>query len=135
MTMRARGVTDAELAILKVLWERESATIRELTDVLYPEGGSAHYATVQKLLDRLKGKGYVGRRAEGRLHHYHAEVARSGLIVETLRDTADKLCDGSMAPMLTQLVSSAKLSPDDVAALRKLVDDLDSPERSGKGKS
>ena len=59
-------VPDAELAVLKVLWERDSATIRELTDVLYPEGDTAHYATVQKLLVRLQGRGCVDRRRKGR---------------------------------------------------------------------
>ena len=110
MTMRARGVTDAELAILKVLWERESATIRELTDVLYPEGGSAHYATVQKLLERLQAKGCVSRRPDGRAHIYSATIAREELITHRLRDTAEKLCGGSLTPLLTQLVGDSDLS-------------------------
>ncbi len=46
-------VTDAELAILKSLWELGPSTIRQLSDRLYPGGEAAHYATVQKLLDRL----------------------------------------------------------------------------------
>ena len=47
-------VTDAELAVLQTLWEQGEATIRQLTDVLYPEGKAAHYGTVQKLLERLE---------------------------------------------------------------------------------
>ena len=43
-------VTDAELAVLQALWERGTATIRQLTDALYPGGGPAQYGTVQKLL-------------------------------------------------------------------------------------
>ena len=48
---------DAELAVLQQLWERGPATIRQLTDALYPEGTDAYYATVQKLLERLEAKG------------------------------------------------------------------------------
>ena len=52
-------VTDAELAVLEVLWERGSATRRQLADALYPGGGPAHYTTVQKLIERLQTKGHV----------------------------------------------------------------------------
>ena len=56
-----RNVTDTELAVLKALWERGASTIRQLTDELYPEGSTAHYATVQKLLERLREKSCVSR--------------------------------------------------------------------------
>ena len=56
-----QDLPDAELAVLNELWDRGPATIRQLTDSLYPEGTGAHYATVQKLLERLEGKGCVAR--------------------------------------------------------------------------
>src|SRR6266849_6265789 len=52
MARTPQDVTDTELSILQALWDRQPATIRQLTDRLYPGGGAAHYATVQKLLDR-----------------------------------------------------------------------------------
>ncbi|MBV8312119.1 MAG: BlaI/MecI/CopY family transcriptional regulator, partial [Planctomycetaceae bacterium] len=57
----ARDITEAELAVLRILWDRGMATIRQLTDVLYPGGGAAQYATVQKLLDRMEAKEFVRR--------------------------------------------------------------------------
>ncbi|MBV9122830.1 MAG: BlaI/MecI/CopY family transcriptional regulator, partial [Planctomycetes bacterium] len=57
MARTPRDVTDTELAILEVLWERGQATRRQLMDALYPGGGPAQYATIQKLLERLEGKG------------------------------------------------------------------------------
>ena len=60
MPRTPRDVTETELAILQILWERRRATRRQITDVLYPGGDDAHYATVQKLLERLEAKGYVG---------------------------------------------------------------------------
>jgi len=115
-------VTDAELAVLKILWDQGSSTIRRITDLLYPRGETSHYATVQKLLERLQAKSCVGRRAEGRGHAYNATVERNDLIAHRLRETADKLCEGSLPPLLTHLVSSTRLSPEALAALRAIVD-------------
>ena len=58
-----RDVTERELAVLQALWDAGPTTIRRLTDALYPGGGATHYATVQKLLDRLESKDCVRRRA------------------------------------------------------------------------
>ena len=61
MARNPQDVTETELAVLQVLWDEGPATIRRLTDVLYPSGGTALYATVQKLLERLEAKGCVRR--------------------------------------------------------------------------
>ncbi len=118
-------VTEAELGVLKALWRRGAATIRELTSELYPEGGTSHYATVQKLLERLAGKGCVSREPRGRANVYRAAVGRGELISRRLQATADSLCQGSLTPLLTHLVGSARLSPEDLATLRELVEGLD----------
>jgi predicted transcriptional regulator len=115
-------VTETELAILKALWRRGAATIRELTDELYPAGGTSHYATVQKLLERLEGKGHVSREPRGRANLYRATVGRGELISRRLQATADSLCEGSLTPLLTHLVGAARLTPEDLSALRELVD-------------
>ena len=123
------SVTDAELQVLKTLWELETATIRQLTDRLYPAGGASHYATVQKLLERLESKSYVRRRQRDRVNVFKATVDRSALIAGRLRETADRLCDGSLTPVLTQLVSSAALSTGELEALRELVERHDAGKR------
>jgi predicted transcriptional regulator len=124
MSRRSRDVTDAELDVLRVLWGSGAATIRALTERLYPGGGTSAYATVQKLLDRLEEKGHVARRPEGRQNVYSARVRREDLVARRLRDTADQLCDGSLTPLLTQLVSAGRLSRDELKELRRLVDRL-----------
>lgn len=124
-------VTDAELAVLEQLWEAGPATIRDLTDRLYPDGGVAAYGTVQKLLERLGGKACVAREAHGRVHVYRAVVDRPQLIAMSLRATADKLAGGSLTPLLTQLVAADDLSADELRELRVMVDRM-ARERSGK---
>jgi len=125
MRRNGREITNTELEVLRQLWRRDDATIRELTDALYPDGGHAHYATVQSLLDRLQGKGFVDREKDGRVNRYRASISRAELVSRRLRATADALCDGAMAPLLTHLVDNADLQPDEITALRKLVDQLD----------
>ena len=75
----AEDVTETELAILQVLWERGEATRRQIADVLYPGGGEAHYATVQNLLLRLERKGFV-RHDQGGVLVFSAMVDRDELI-------------------------------------------------------
>jgi predicted transcriptional regulator len=117
-------VTDAEREVLRVLWDAGPAPIRALVDRLYPGGGNSEYATVQKLLERLEDKGHVTRKLVGRQNVFTARVRREDLVARRLRDTADELCDGSLTPLLTHLVSSARLSDDELAELRRLVDEL-----------
>lgn len=122
---RRRSVPDAELAVLEVLWARGHATIREITEILYPGGQTSHYTTVQKLLDRLRERKCVTRRRRGRVHLYAPRIERAELIREQLRDAADKLCGGSFGPLLTQLVDPRGLSTDEIRALRTLAERLD----------
>ena len=125
MRENAGRVTETELAVLKLLWSRGASTIRQLTDRLYPGGGASHYATVQKLLERLEAKGCVRCARQERVNVYSSAIGRTDLIARRLRETADQLCDGSLTPLLTHLVGSRELSHEELAALRDLVERLD----------
>lgn len=125
-----RDVTDTELAILQQLWDHGARTIRQLTEALYPGGGQAQYATVQKLLDRLTEKGHVRRDRSGSAHVFSAAVAREELIGRRLRDVAEKLCGGSLTPLLTHLVKTRRLSDQERQELRDLIDEQDQQPES-----
>ena len=118
MARRAtEDVTDTELAILQVLWDRGEATRRQVTDALYPGGGESHYATVQNLLGRLERKGFARRdRGDGTLS-FAATVDRDELIRRRLQGVADKLCGGAVAPLVMNLVRSRPLSAAEVEEL------------------
>ena len=119
----ADDVTETELAILQVLWERGEATRRQITDSLYPGGGEAHYATVQNLLGRLERKGFVRHeRGEGVLS-FMATVDRDELIRRRLQGLADKLCGGAMAPLVMNLVRSQPLTAAEVEELTAFLRD------------
>src|SRR5579871_5564844 len=123
-------VTDAELAVLQALWERGSATIRQLTDALYPSGTEAHYATVQKLLERLEAKGHIVRDRSGHAHRFRARTDRDTLVGHRLRAMAEKLCGGLMAPLLTHLVRAEALTAKERQELRDLIDKMDRKNKS-----
>ena len=132
MARTPQDITDAELAVLELLWERGPATIRQLTDVLYPDGGAAQYATVQKLLERLEAKGGVERNRRAAIHVFAAALERADLIGRKLRAVADKLCGGSLTPLLTHLVQGSKLSARERQELRALIEELDRKNRPKK---
>ncbi len=123
--MSALKITDTELEVLKVLWNNGASMIREITDALYPDGGVAHYATVQKLLDRLRSKLCVRRTRCGRGHIYSASVPRTDLISTSLEETAAKLCGGSFTPLLTHLIDSRRRSREELGTLKDLVRQLE----------
>src|SRR5262245_48030639 len=117
-------VTDAELAVLQTLWDRGRATIRELADVLYPGGKAAQYGTVQKLLERLEDKGCVTRDRGPWPHVFAPAIDRETLIGWRLRDTAEKLCGGSLTPLLLHLLRSEQYSAKERQELWAFLDQL-----------
>src|SRR5262245_31831972 len=128
MARTPRDVTDTELALLQALWERGPATIQQLTETLYGQSTAGKYGTVQKLLDRLEGKGFVARRRAAPAHIFRACVAREELIGRRLQDMAEKLCGGSLTPLLTHLVRARPLSASERQELRDLIERADEAE-------
>jgi BlaI family penicillinase repressor len=121
----AQDITESELAVLRILWDRGPATIRQLTDVMYPQGEAAQYATVQKLLDRMEAKEYVRRDRTMFVHIFRSVLDRDELIGRRLRSLAEMLCDGSLTPLLTHLARAKDLTDDDRLALRAIVEEPD----------
>jgi predicted transcriptional regulator len=114
-------VTDAELAVLNVLWERGPSTRRQLTDALYPGGGPSAYTTVQKLLERLEKKELVRGSSGPGVRTFTVLVQREQLINRRLYDVAEKLCGGSLTPLLMNLVRGQTLTAEELAELQELI--------------
>ncbi len=125
MARPQRDVTEAELAILQVLWEEGSATVRRLIERLYPEERASAHPTVQKLLERLEAKGCISRDRSGPVQVIAPAIRREALIRRRLRDVANDLCGGSLAALLSHLVNPGKVSPRDRQALRDFLQQLE----------
>jgi len=119
-----QDVTDAELAILELLWDHGPASVRQLAEQLYQKSSASQHATVQKLLERLEAKGCVRRDRGTWPHTFAAAIERGDLIGRQLQQTANKLCDGSLQPLLTHLVRAGQLSAEERQSLRSLLDEL-----------
>jgi BlaI family transcriptional regulator, penicillinase repressor len=129
MAKPPQDVTDAELAVLQALWSQGPATIRQLTEAIYPHGGPAYYATVQKLLERLEGKDCIRRERTEGAHVFSPVLGSEELIGRRLRAMAEKLCGGSLTPLLTHLVRAERLTAKQRQELRALIDQLDQKPR------
>lgn len=121
----SKDVTEAELTILQAIWEHGPATIRQLAERVYGEGGASAYATVQKLLDRLETKGDVVRDRSESVHVFRAATDRDELIGRKLQAVAETLCGGSLTPLLSHLVQGGRLSEQERSDLRSLIERLD----------
>lgn len=122
MGREAQDVTESELGLLQVLWARGRCSTRQITDLLYAGGGASGYATVQKLLERLEAKGLVSRDRSLFVHTFTAAADRDELIGRRLRSLADKLCGGSLAPIVSHLARNRGLTPQEREALRAIID-------------
>jgi predicted transcriptional regulator len=122
-----KDVTDAELAVMQVLWDRGPAAIRELTEVLYPQDVETQYSTVKRLLARLEAKGFVRRDRREAVHRFHSIVDRDDLVGRRLTRLADALCGGSISPLLTQLARSHNLTEQQRRTLLALIEELKEP--------
>jgi len=121
MARKPQHASDAELAILKLLWKAESLTARDIREQLYPGGTSSDHGTVQKLLQRLENKGLVSRDRRSFAHVFRAIVSRGGLVGRQLDAMADKLTDGSMVPFIMHAVESKKLTSEEREEIRQLL--------------
>jgi BlaI family transcriptional regulator, penicillinase repressor len=129
MPRTPRDVTEAELAILRVLWDEGPSPVREIAARLTRRGNRVHAATVQKLLERLEDKGWVERDRTQPIQLFRASADRDDLIGRRLRGIAEELCEGSMTPLLSHLVQNERLSTADRRTLRDLVERLDAAPR------
>jgi BlaI family transcriptional regulator, penicillinase repressor len=129
-------VSDAELDVLKVLWPLGPATVREVEARLRKRRRRWAYTTVLTLLSRLREKGYVTSDKPaggeggggGTAYVFRAAVSRDQLLADGLTDLADRICDGTASPLVHALVKGQNLTANDIADLRKLLDDLERKE-------
>jgi predicted transcriptional regulator len=124
--------SQAELDILKTIWESGPGTVREINGRLRRSGHRWAYTTVLTLLQRLQAKGYVASDKTALAHVFHAVVSRDRLLRQRLKDLANQLCEGTPAPLVLALVQDQHFSDDDIEQFRKLLDRLE--ESKGKEK-
>ena len=113
--------TDAELSILRVLWERGPSTVRQVHDVLTRERPTA-YTTALKLLQIMTEKGLVRRDETDRTHIYHPRLTEEQTQRQLVRDLLDRAFGGSASKLVMQALAARRATPEELGEIRKLIE-------------
>ncbi len=120
--------TDAELAILRVLWERGPSTVREVHEAL-PPGRRVGYTTILKLLQIMTDKRLVCRDETARAHVYEAGAPRAETEGQLVGDLLERAFGGSAERLVMRALSSKKASSAELARIRQLLDEIEGGHR------
>lgn len=118
-----RPASDAELELLKRLWELGPCSPAEVREALAARGTERAYTTVQTLLQRLASKGYAVRRRRAGATVYEAQLSQDEVLRAHLDDLARRVCDGRTSPLVHSLVRGKALSSGELERLRELIDE------------
>ncbi len=119
--------TDAELAILRVLWQRGASTVRQVHDELLRERPTA-YTTALKLLQIMTEKGLVRRDVTDRTHVYHARYSEEHTQRQLVRDLLDRAFGGSSSKLVMQALNTKRATSEELIEIRRLIDGRDERE-------
>jgi predicted transcriptional regulator len=119
----------SELEVARIVWGLGSATVRQVVEAM-PEGRDVDFKTVQTYLRRLKAKGYLRTRREGRTLVYSPRVHPNRVIGEVVDDLMDRLFGGEVFPLFQHLIEDRGISDEDARQLRELLDRLEREEEA-----
>lgn len=120
--------TPAELEILRVLWQRGPSTVREVHACL-AEGRATGYTTVLKMLQIMIDKNLVSRDESQRAHVYAARLPEAQTQRQLVRDLLERAFDGSAMKLVMHALAARKTSPEEIARIRRLLDEMERGER------
>jgi predicted transcriptional regulator len=118
--MPRRRPTDAELAILRVLWARGPSTVREVAAAL---GRDSAYTTILKLLQIMADKRLVRRDESARTHVYAAAFTEHQTQRQLVSDLLDRAFGGSASKLVLHALEARKATPEELAEIRRLLDE------------
>jgi len=124
MAKRPPTIPDSELDVLKVLWERGQATVREALDTLKAAGRQWSYATVATLLDRLETKGLVESDRRELAFVYKPTISSQEVRRRRVDSLVDKLYEGEPGLLVLHLLKSHPLDPGQASEVREVLDQM-----------
>ena len=120
MTKALPRPTDAELAILRVLWDRGPATVRHVHEAL-AEARETGYTTTLKLMQIMAEKGLVTRDESTRTHVYEARLGRDETQRQLITDLVDRAFGGSAAQLVLQAINAHSTTPAELQEIQQLL--------------
>lgn len=125
MAKRDHELGEAELEVLRVLWDAGPLTVRDVMTRLHERRRKVAYTTVLTFLTRLEQKGFVSSDKDEQAYRYRARVTRESVTKTRVRALLDQLYDGAAAPMVLHLIESERFTSEEIERLRRLIDELD----------
>ena len=120
--------TDAELAILRVLWQRGPSTVRQVHEVLSQER-EIGYTTILKLMQIMTEKELLERDESERTHIYHARLTQEQTQEQLVGDLLEKAFGGSASQLVMRALAAKPASADELERIRQLLDELEGGRR------
>ena len=121
-------VTDAESIVMDVLWARHPLGADEVVAAL-ADREQWQEPTIKTLLNRLLRKGAIRAEKDGRRYLYAPVLKREDWVLGESQGLLERLFDGRVAPLVAHFSAQRMLSPEDVAELRRLLEEIDDDER------
>lgn len=116
---------EAELEVLRILWDRGACTVRDVLEALHGSGRKVAYTTVLTTLSRLEQKKYVASNKSGMAYVYRAKISRERVAGARIGSLVQQLFDGAPGSLVVQLMESERFTHEELAQFRALIDRLD----------
>jgi predicted transcriptional regulator len=119
MRRRSTTLTEQELEIMKIVWERESSTVRDVYETLL-ERRKVAYTTVMTMMKILEQKKYLKRTQADRAYVYRPAQPKRQVVGAMVRDFINRVFNGATEPLLVHLVEEHDLSPEELEEIARL---------------
>src|SRR5438270_9945301 len=130
MMARRPGLSKAEAEVARAVWKLGEARVREVAEAMAEGGRKVDFATVQTYLRRLKAKGYLRTRRDGRADVYVAAVKPGNVMREVVGEFVKRIFGGEALPLMQQLIEDEKLSDEEIEQLQTALESLKRRRRS-----
>ena len=124
-------LTELQLAIMRVIWDKGEATVQDIWEALHSDRGLAQ-TTVATMLSRLERRGVVTRRAEARQYRYRSAVTEHEVQHSMVGELTERLFDGDVTALMQHLLSGEDISPGDLAKIRDMIDRVETNASESK---
>jgi BlaI family transcriptional regulator, penicillinase repressor len=117
-------LTPQELAIMKIVWQLEKATVRDVYDALRAKRSVA-YTTVMTMMKILEEKGYLLKTRVERAYVYRPARPRKQVVGAMVRDFVDRVFDGAAGSLVLHLAKDRRLSKDERTRIRRIIEEME----------
>jgi BlaI family transcriptional regulator, penicillinase repressor len=127
-------LTELQLAIMRVLWDRGQGTVAEIWEALHPERGLAQ-TTIATLLSRLEKRGVISHQSRARQFVYRPMVSETEVRRSMVRDLTETLFAGDVTELLSHLLKAREMGPGDLERIKAMIAQHESRRNGGEGRS